>query len=314
MATKDSVFGKEARQRAETGPGEGRGRLDVPALMLKSIDRDNRQIRVLASSAALDRHGERILPEAFKASLPVFMQNPVCLAAHAHRLGDGASPVVGRVVKIWIDKAGLWAVIQFAETELGEQYWQLYRDGFMRSVSVGFIPRASEDRDENGRRVTVYTEVELLEISCVAVPSNPEALVKADGFVDRKKREKEEGKLLEEVLAELGWSEDELDAHCEEFAELLLCGDFGDGEVADGEQLGLAEIAAGRGDRSGGGESEIVDNAQLDFAAIVRAGTRSVPSVAGSSYCNRTANVFGEDAGCSDSGGAGSARSPFFDW
>jgi len=134
----------------------GREGLDLPAFAVRTINQETRQIRVLASSAALDRYNERILPSAFKNSISAFMMNPCVLAAHAHRLDDGQPPVVG-------------------------SYWQLYSQGYMRAVSVGFLVVSYEDKEEDGRHVRVYTEVTLLEISCVAIPANPEALVRSGG-------------------------------------------------------------------------------------------------------------------------------------
>jgi len=226
----------------------GQGLLEVPGLFVKTIDQEKRQIRVLASSSALDRHGERILPEAFANSIAVFMQNPICLAAHSHRLDTGEPPVIGRVVKIWIDSKGLWAVIEFAETELAGQYWQLYSRGFMKAVSVGFIPKKGEWQQENSTRLYVHTEVELLEISCVPIPSNPEAVVrdmgKRNAWLEAKKAEREEEKIMREIYAE----NPNFDAECTEFAELLMCGDCVDGgELPDGTEGHRESVIIERG-------------------------------------------------------------------
>ncbi len=245
-------FGFDAQQDresvAERSIAGGRGLYEVPALFLKQVDVAKRQIRVLASSAALDRHGEKILPEAFANSIAVFMGNPVVLAAHSHRLDSGEPPVIGRVIKLWIDRQGLWAIIEFAETELAEQYWQLYSRGFMRAVSVGFIPKKGEWASEENVRLYVHTEVELLEISCVPIPSNPEALVKdtsgRNNWLEMKNAEREEAKIMREIYAE----NLDFDAECEEFARLLLTGDCGDdSELSDsdeeeGEDLNFAEL------------------------------------------------------------------------
>jgi len=162
---------------AELSTANGREVTELPALHVRAIDVEKREVRVLASSPTLDRHGEIILPSAFKDTISRFMSNPCVIACHQHRLADGEPPVIGSVVKLWIDKAGLWAVIRFAETELGESYWVLYRDGHMRAVSVGFVAlQWTDTRDEDGGYVRTYTKVELLEISCVPVPSNPDTL------------------------------------------------------------------------------------------------------------------------------------------
>lgn len=157
----------------------------------KRIDLEKRTVRVLASDDSLDRDGERVLPSAFKKHLGAYKKNPVVLACHQHTWADGTPPVIGRCTSIWIDKAGLWAIIKFGTSELAEQYWNLYADGTMTAVSVGFGVLKSEQRydSEAGQTVTVITEAELYEISLVAVPSNRSAGVKS--FVEKKKAEKQ---------------------------------------------------------------------------------------------------------------------------
>ncbi len=238
----------QSRAVEDSQPDGGRAGMDLPALLIKSVDVDGRRIRVLVSSASLDRHGERILPEAFWDSIGIFMSNPVVCAAHAARLDNGEPPVIGSVVKLWIDKAGLWAIIRFAETDLAEKYWQLYKNGHMKAISVGFLPMEWEDVVEaDGSRVRTYTRVELLEISCVAVPSNRDALVKSnddkgDSFVSRKRRERIERR-ESELAAQV--EVDFPDEACREFAEALLCGEYevgkssGEAGVKENEFVGL---------------------------------------------------------------------------
>ena len=94
-----------AQQRAEGSRADKRGLCEVPALFIKSIDEAKRQIRVLASSAALDRHGERILPEAFAGSIATFMKNPICLAAHARSTQWDATKAVEEY-QAWLAEMG----------------------------------------------------------------------------------------------------------------------------------------------------------------------------------------------------------------
>lgn len=168
---------------------------ELAALQVKSIDKPNRRITALASADTLDRDNELIEPEAFRKWMPVYMKNPVVLTSHVHRLDSGQSSVIANVVDYGINKKGLTAVIEFHSiTGLAEEYWQLYSQKKQRAFSVGFIPHASEDRLVEDKRVRVYTEIELIEISCVPVPSNREALSrskqgKAD-FVAAKKTER----------------------------------------------------------------------------------------------------------------------------
>lgn len=168
--------------------------LSLKALAVKTIDAEARTVRVLASDDSLDRDGERILPSAFKNHLAKYMENPVILAGHQHRSSDGTPTVIGRAVRVWIDKKGLWAIIEFARTDLGEQYWILYRDSVMKAVSIGFRTIQSELEFEGGKQVRVITEAELFEISCVAVPANPNAGVKsqkASRFIELRRATKD---------------------------------------------------------------------------------------------------------------------------
>lgn len=194
------------------------------------VDLEKRQIRFLASTGDIDRDGERILPEAFRLHLDAFLKNPVFLAGHQHRLSDGNPTVIGKVVKIWLNDDGLWTIIQFAESELGERYWRLYRDGFMSAVSVGFIPLKSRDIIENSRSIREHFEVELIEISAVAIPSNRQALARSKAaklvFVDAKRREREDEVILKAIREDYKQQGRDWDVEVAEFSWLLLCGDF----------------------------------------------------------------------------------------
>jgi HK97 family phage prohead protease len=207
------------------------------ALSVKAVDVEKRQIRVLASTGDLDRDGERILPEAFKNSLDIFKSNPVILAAHQHRLDDGSPSVVGRAVDVWIDKTGLWCIIEFAKTKLAEEYWLLYSGGFMKAVSIGFVPLAWSDTNENGKSVRIFSAVELFEISLVAVPANRAALSKSkqgkvDWLTDKK------------ILDEIKKQNPDFNEDCNEFAEFLL-GDNEDMEIDKTDGLDCGEESDG---------------------------------------------------------------------
>ncbi len=152
---------------------------ETPSLFVKSIDEAKRQIEAVVSDASIDRMEEIILPSAFKELLGEYLKNPVIISAHQHRLETGHSSVVGQTVKAWIDKDGLHVVIWFAETELGNEFWYLYKNKFQRAFSVGFTPLEWKDESVEGRTVRTFTKVELIEISCVPVPANRNALSKS---------------------------------------------------------------------------------------------------------------------------------------
>lgn len=155
---------------------------------VKQINEQDKTLDAVASTTDIDRDNEMILPAAFTASLDSFKANPVILAAHQHRLSTGSSPVIGSVIpeNIIITDNEVSFKMRFADTPLGEEYWKLYRDKHMRAFSIGFIPlEASYQKIKNkDKPVFVHTEIELLEISAVPVPSNRRALARAKGWFD----------------------------------------------------------------------------------------------------------------------------------
>lgn len=78
---------------------------------------------------------------------------------------------------------------------LGVLLADLYDEGMVKTVSVGFIPK---QRQEDNRRI--ITSAELLELSFVAVPCNPNAL-----SLDQKQLMKKgiEAGILQEEISEL---------------------------------------------------------------------------------------------------------------
>lgn len=68
----------------------------------------------------------------------------------------------------------------FAGTEKAQVVRQLYDEGIMKTVSVGFIPR---ERDAKNSKI--ITKAELLELSFVPVPANPNALSLQKEMLDK---------------------------------------------------------------------------------------------------------------------------------
>jgi HK97 family phage prohead protease len=129
-----------------------------------------RRYRFLASNDSLDRQGERIARGAWV--LDAYRKNPIVLVHHDYR-----SLPVGRTVSIFEDERGLVADIEFDDQDPTARLVESkVQRGFLNAISVGF--RSLETRpDPTDRTVLVHTRAELLEVSLVAVPANPEALV-----------------------------------------------------------------------------------------------------------------------------------------
>lgn len=115
-----------------------------------------------------DRHGTTIpvggLRTAAAGSFPI-------LAFH----NKSAFPVAKPVEVDHSDPAGPWVGFVFADTAEGRKAEKLVADGFLRGVSVGFIPTAEPQLRDDG--VLVFPENELVELSLVPCPSSRDALI-----------------------------------------------------------------------------------------------------------------------------------------
>lgn len=165
------------------------------------VDLGARTISGVASTINVDRDGEIILPRAFAARLEAFKggSSPF-MAAHTHRTSTAAPSQIGWVVDISITKIDVPCRFRFVEDTEGaaQRWWKLASDPNGKGImfSIGFIPvrwvygsvaDLAEEFPEirpaiaaaglaDDDRLRVYTEIELLEVSAVAVGSNRGAM------------------------------------------------------------------------------------------------------------------------------------------
>lgn len=131
---------------------------------LVKTEKGSNQFNVIASTATIDRQGESIDQAGW--DLTNFLKNPVILWAH-----DYSSLPIGIAESTQVTDQGLVMNGRFASGEanpMADNVRMLYEDGILKTVSVGFIPK-----ERNGN---IITKAELLEVSFVPVPANPEAL------------------------------------------------------------------------------------------------------------------------------------------
>lgn len=125
---------------------------------------EDRSFEVIASTEGQDRDGEVIMQDGIDTAN--YLKNPVILFGH-----DYWSLPIGKATGI--EKRDGKTIIRgvFASEEanpMAERVFRLYKEGIITAVSIGFIPKRYE-----GNRIV---ECELLELSFVPVPANPEAL------------------------------------------------------------------------------------------------------------------------------------------
>jgi HK97 family phage prohead protease len=177
-------------------------------------DANGQTFTAVASTSTVDRHGEVVSPEGW--DLENFKKNPVLLWSHDHTI-----PAIGKATKIWVEGIGSAAKLMFSGvfqtvTEEGKAAAQLVAEGILNSFSVGFIPSEMVGN--------TYTEQELLEISLVNVPANPDAMMlayknlKESGFSEKTAKYVTQqlagvGNVRKDLFtAERGALQDELDA------------------------------------------------------------------------------------------------------
>lgn len=143
----------------------------------RGIDEQNGMVDLYIpmSTQSVDRDGEVIAAGAWRKTLPNFKKHPVLLSSHDY--GD-LRKQIGQLTGLKITDSGLLAKPLYYINQGNEEAdwaFNLAKKG-MAAFSVGFIPKKWEDgHAENSPRRT-YTEVELLEISQVCVPSNRDAI------------------------------------------------------------------------------------------------------------------------------------------
>jgi HK97 family phage prohead protease len=136
---------------------------------------DEMSIVGYGSKSTPDRDGELIEPGAWR--LDNYKKNPVLLFAHKYDV-----PPVGKTLWVKSGPDGLRFKAKFASTERGKEMYQLYKEGVLGAFSVGFNPspggyvdQPTDPKYKGLKRV--YKDIELLEISCVPIPANADALV-----------------------------------------------------------------------------------------------------------------------------------------
>jgi HK97 family phage prohead protease len=148
------------------------------AATIEVVDSKARTMRFVASDESVDRYGDIIRASGWQ--LDNFRKNPVLLFAH-----DSRQPPVGQVPSIEVVGTELIADCLFrpeGDSQLSDDVWRAIEGGFLRAASVGFTPTGPINQlvDESGNWTGYeFTSQELLELSVVPVPANPQALAVA---------------------------------------------------------------------------------------------------------------------------------------
>lgn len=159
-----------------------------------------------ASKSSIDRQEEEIDADGWEKAN--YEKNPVVPLFHDYtRFPIAKADWVKKSPRV--NPEGLLFKPIFAKTEIGQEAYYLYKEGFMNAFSVGFDPLEwqldGEDKiysksidgefgtwhkdyvqKKRKKPKCRYLKQELLEISGVLVPAHPDALIEARGFVKTK--------------------------------------------------------------------------------------------------------------------------------
>ena len=135
-----------------------------------SRDEEGRRVywALAYDSTSTDLHGTRMTADAFKGSAEN-LDFPVLL------FHEKASFPVAKPVATKYENRGLHVGFVFASTPQARIAEELVSGGFLRGVSVGFVPRDGYLDKTDG--ATVFTRAELIELSLTPTPSSRKALV-----------------------------------------------------------------------------------------------------------------------------------------
>jgi HK97 family phage prohead protease len=131
---------------------------------VKEVKEDGVIVGAVATTDSPDRDGEILSIDGWE--LDNFIKNPVLLWGH-----DSRALPIGKVTNIKRAENSLLFDAKFAieENDFAAKVAKLVKGGYLNTFSVGFLPKQREGDK--------FTKQELLEISVVNVPANPEAEV-----------------------------------------------------------------------------------------------------------------------------------------
>lgn len=155
-------------------------RRQIDHLELRTIDEEHRMVEFVASTGAVDTYGTVLPPDLWDLSR--YARNGVVGYQHDIYYSDDPDNVIGRG-EAYTANGELLIRIFFEPAELNPKADKVYRKvlfGSINAVSVGFRATApghwGRKADGEDPDVYYYNGQELMEVSVVNVPSNPDAV------------------------------------------------------------------------------------------------------------------------------------------
>jgi HK97 family phage prohead protease len=138
----------------------------------KTIDTQNADGWIIASTPAVDRQNDRVMPLGI--DLTHYEKNPVVMFGHNY---SEPWAIIGRAVDLSVDMSGLRMKPELRapanDSDPMNVIRALWDSGLLRAASIGFMPIEAKQNEFGGLD---FTKTQLLEVSLVGLPANQEAL------------------------------------------------------------------------------------------------------------------------------------------
>jgi len=136
--------------------------------------------RYVITTSALNRYGYRVLTQGGDVSR--YQNNPILLWMHTRATQNSSGQILplGRAVDLRLDGDALTCYLEFDETDsFAMQIFYKYENGTLNMLSLGAEPIEFSDNPDlklPGQVGPTVTKWILLEVSCVDIGANPDAV------------------------------------------------------------------------------------------------------------------------------------------
>jgi HK97 family phage prohead protease len=132
------------------------------------IKQDIIKIKWWASTPDIDRYNDIVNPKAFNTAIINYMKNPVILLQHDQ------NKRIWKAISYNLNNKWLEVVVELSNNI--ENTFNLITEKVLKGFSIWFIPKKWEYKKVGDVEIREITELDLIEISVVSTPANPNSL------------------------------------------------------------------------------------------------------------------------------------------
>lgn len=174
----DDFYRKALAAKQKTGPALEPGSAVIRSgftVAAQPVAGDERRITFVVATGETNRNGWRLNPQGWE--LAAYQKCPVMLWAH-----DDTKLPIANAEKVWVESELLKVTALFTPATMSafnDTVFEMYRQGYLHAVSAGWIPLEWEFVETDTGWEIMCSRQELVEISFVPVPAEPNALRQA---------------------------------------------------------------------------------------------------------------------------------------